>query len=160
MMSILHESFELLEAPLDSRLSEFSQAYAEWARDGIPPYEGFDFLEWPELVSWMTVVHYPVCAGNRYSLENARVTFDGVRRVSLFEADMTDQPIGQLEEQFQDRWSSLYGLGLRHKEPVFARSHVFGIGKDHIKFEIGLYPFADEGGDISHALSVVQRVYE
>ena len=159
-MSTLHDSFELLEAPLDSRLLEFTQAYAEWAQGGIPAYGEFDFLEWPELVSWMTVVHYPVCAGSRYSLENTRVIFDGVRRVSMFEADMTDQSISQLEEKFQDRWSSLYGLGFRRKEPVIARSHVFGIGKDHIKFEIGVYPFADEDGEISHALSVVQRVYD
>lgn len=159
-MSSLHESFHLLEAPLDSRLQEFQDAYSVWAEDGIPTYGGFDFLDWPELVSWMTVVHYPTGAKNRYSLKNARMIFDGVRRVNLFEADMSERTMDSLDTKFQDRWSSLYGLGLRHRQPVFARSHVFGIGKDHIEFEIGLYPFADEDGMISHILSLVQRVYD
>lgn len=156
----VHESFELLDEPLDDRLQEFSQAYRIWSQDSLPIYDQFDFLEWPELVSWMTVVHYPFADRHRYSLKNARVTFDGARRVSMFEADMTDQSPDELDDQFQDRWSSIYGLCLRHKAPECARSNVFGIGKDHVRFEIMLFPFAEKGGAISHILSVVQRVYD
>lgn len=159
-MNELHESFEPLDEPLDPKIHALFQVYCEWVRDGVPIYDGFDFLEWPDLVSWMTVIHYPDCVGRRYRPENARMIFDGVRRVRLFEADLTGQTVNGLDENFLERWSSLYGLSLRRKEPIFARSHVFGIGKDYKRFEIGLFPFAEKSGAISHILSVVQRVYE
>ena len=159
-MRELHESFEPLEEPLDEKLGEFLYSYREGAQEGVPVYDHFDYLEWPKLVSWMTVIHYPARFRNRYSAGNARMLFDGARRVSLFEADLAGETLDELDDKSLNRWSSLYGLSLRHKEPTFARSHVFGIDKDHIRFEIGLFPFADMDGSISHILSIVQRVYE
>lgn len=159
-MSELHESFELLEKPLDLRILEFLQAYCQCKEDGLPIYDRFDFLEWPELVSWMTVVNFPVNVGYRYKQDNAQIKFDGARRVRMFEADLTGQSADILEHKFLDRWSSLYGLCLRHKRPEFARSYVYGIGKEHVKFEIGLFPFAEKDDIISHILSVVQQIYD
>lgn len=159
-MRELHESFEPLEEPLNETIREFLRSYHVRALEGVPVYDHFDYLEWPKLVSWMTVIHYPARFRNRYSAGNARMIFDGARRVNLFEADLTDETLDELDDESLNRWSSLYGLSLGHEEPTFARSHVFGIGKDHIRFEIGLFPFADMDGPISHILSIVQRVYE
>ncbi len=156
----VHDSFELLVEPQNDRLREFLQTYRICSKDCPPIYDQFDFLEWPELVSWMAVVHYPFSDRHRYSSKNARVIFHGARCADMFEEDMTDQSSDELDDQFQDRWSSIYGLCLTHKEPKCARSRVFGIGKDHVRFEIVLLPFAEKGGVISHILSVVQRVYD
>ena len=157
----LHESFERLKTPGHIGLQRFLEQYAVWSQEGIPPpYSRFDFLDWPDLVSWITVVHFPSCAENRYAAQNARVLFDGSARVEMFAGDMTGQSGADLEDLFLDRWVSIYSLCVREAAPVFARSQVYGVDKEFAKFEIGLFPFSEGDGDgsVSHVLSPALRI--
>lgn len=156
-MNDLHESFEPLKAPGHTGLKVFLERYTEWAQGGMPAYDRFDFLEWPNLVRWIAVVHFPADAESRYSPENARIVFDGSARVEMFGGDMTRQSVTTLEARFLDRWVSIYNLCAQEEAPVFARSDVYGIEKEHIKFEVGLFPFTDENGALSHIVSPAVR---
>lgn len=157
-MNDLHESFEPLKAPGHTGLKVLLERYTEWAQEGMPAYGRFDFLEWPDLVSWITVVHFPAGAEGRYSPENARVVFEGSARVEMFGGDMTRQSAATLEAKFLNRWRPLYDLCMRERAPVFARSEVYGIVKEHIKFEVGLFPYVDKENSLSHIVSLAQRL--
>lgn len=158
MTNDLHKSFERLKAPGPVGLQKFLKHYSAWAQGGMPRYSRFDFLDWPDLVSWITVVYFPVQAEGRYLPENSVILFDGGARVDMFSGDMTRQSAADLEARFLDRWLPIYTLCMREEAPVFARSEVYGIDKEHIKFEVGLFPFVDEEGSLSHIISPALRI--
>lgn len=157
MTNDLHKSFERLQTPGHVGLQKFLKQYILWAQGGMPAYNRFDFLDWPDLVSWITVVHFPAKAQGRYLPENSRILFDGAARVDMFSGDMTRQSAADLEARFLDRWLPIYTLCRRIEAPVFARSEVYGMDKDYVRFEIGLFPFVDEQGSLSHIISPALR---
>ena len=155
-MSPLHESFDAIEGPSCKSLVRFSSAHSRWSQTGNPPFQAFDFLDWADLLDWISVVHFPRTATDRYTLSNAQFTYDGTGREDLFQSRDTD--INALDSFFIERWASIYLECVSQRSSIFARSRVRGIDMDFIQFEIGLFPFFDPDDQISDIVSLVERI--
>ena len=153
-----HFSFEKLERPLASSIIDLNSKYELWREKGLPVYDRFSLLEFSRYIQWVTVVDLQPDVNGNYDPFKVKVIFEGNKIGDTFGGDVSGQTAASLETKFYERWASIYGSCLMSKRPRFARSYVYGMDREHVKFEIGLFPFSDDGEFVTQILSIVHRL--
>lgn len=148
----MHDSITLEETPSTQRVRDF----LSWYDDGLRSRQGFDFLDHPEATPWLTVTKYAVTESGRYDIDKTVSIFAGSRIAEQLEIAETRLEQDEVDENSMARWGPVQRQAIRTKLPVIVHTYAYGIDKDFMNFEVGVFPFSNSKGNVDEIVMVAQ----
>lgn len=147
----MHESIRLIEKPTTSRICIF----LEWFEKDVRLSTNFDILDHPEASHWLSVTDYFPDEAGQYDLSKTVSTFAGSKLAQEMEIENSRLEDHQVDDDSRNRWGPVQWKAARTRQPVFVKTHIYGIGKDFIDYEAGVFPFVNDTGLVTKVVMVI-----
>lgn len=148
----MHDSMTLLEQPTTDRLSVFLDWYGERSRS----FDDFDVLNFPDEMPWLAINRFSFDEGGRYIFEDTVTTLEGSEFAKTLKQTASGRDFREASKEARDRWDPFFWRTIRSGHANFAQTTAYDVDRAFLSYEIGLFPFLNGEGDVSHIIAMIE----